>query len=243
MNCSKITYQSYDHRLKNFVMDGGNPDLIPETEIPRSTICYWLNNGVKEVISHEVFDQDAIDLQKRVLELEKENAELRVENELLKSTREAVGWSLESVRLPAESLKQTMLELISTAVTVISLSKYLKAVGISSSRYHAWRRREQGCELEDHSYCPHTFPTKLISPEVKTIGEMVQAKEYAHFSIRALAFHATRVGKVVASPTKWHKLIREYGWTRPRKRLYLSSRKSAFALLDRMNTGMSIPRL
>jgi hypothetical protein len=39
-------------------------------------------------------------------------------------------------------------------------------------------------------------------------------------SIRGLALHAQRVGKVFAHPGTWGKLIRERGWRRPRLRLY-----------------------
>jgi transposase InsO family protein len=39
-------------------------------------------------------------------------------------------------------------------------------------------------------------------------------------SLRTLAVHAQRIGKVFASPSTWAKLIRERGWLRPRQRVH-----------------------
>jgi putative transposase len=39
-------------------------------------------------------------------------------------------------------------------------------------------------------------------------------------SLRALALHAQRIGKVLASPSTWYRLVRKAGWRRPRDRVY-----------------------
>jgi len=39
-------------------------------------------------------------------------------------------------------------------------------------------------------------------------------------SLRTLAMHAQRIGKVFASATTWAKLVRVRGWLRPRKRVH-----------------------
>jgi transposase InsO family protein len=39
-------------------------------------------------------------------------------------------------------------------------------------------------------------------------------------SLRALALHAQRIGKVLASPSTWYRLVRKAGWRRPRNRVY-----------------------
>ncbi len=50
--------------------------------------------------------------------------------------------------------------------------------------------------------------------------KMVETDEYRHMSLRALALHAQRIGKVLASPSTWYRLVRSAGWRRPRKRVY-----------------------
>jgi putative transposase len=64
------------------------------------------------------------------------------------------------------------------------------------------------------------MPQRLTYGEVEAIGGMVQSTEHRHLSIRGLALHAQRIGKVFAHPATWGKLIRERGWGRPRLRLY-----------------------
>ncbi len=49
---------------------------------------------------------------------------------------------------------------------------------------------------------------------------MVESDNHRHMSLRALALHAQRIGKVIASPSTWYRLVRKAGWRRPRNRIY-----------------------
>jgi len=49
---------------------------------------------------------------------------------------------------------------------------------------------------------------------------MVQDAAFRHVSLRALALHAQRIGRVCAAVSTWARLVRERGWLRPRRRLY-----------------------
>jgi transposase InsO family protein len=49
---------------------------------------------------------------------------------------------------------------------------------------------------------------------------MVESADHRHMSLRALALHAQRIGKVLASPSTWYRLVRTAGWRRPRYRVY-----------------------
>jgi transposase InsO family protein len=79
---------------------------------------------------------------------------------------------------------------------------------------------QHACTLDDQSSCPHTAPHRLTPPEVRTIKEMVTALEYRHVPTGALAVLAQRLGKVWASPSSWYRLVRKYGWRRPRLRVH-----------------------
>jgi transposase InsO family protein len=50
--------------------------------------------------------------------------------------------------------------------------------------------------------------------------EMVESNDHRHMSLRGLALHAQRIGKIVASPSTWYRLVRNAGWRRPRNRVY-----------------------
>jgi transposase InsO family protein len=49
---------------------------------------------------------------------------------------------------------------------------------------------------------------------------LAESSEHRHMSLRALALHAQRNGKVVASPSTWYRFARKLAWGRPRRRLY-----------------------
>ncbi len=96
----------------------------------------------------------------------------------------------------------------------------LRIVGLSASRYHAWRRVPIVCGLDDRSPCPRTMPSRLAASEIAAIKDMVLAPEYRHMPVRTLALYAQRIGKVFASTATWARLIRERDWRRPRFRVH-----------------------
>jgi putative transposase len=49
---------------------------------------------------------------------------------------------------------------------------------------------------------------------------MVTAPEYRHVPTGTLAVLAQRLNTVSASPTTWYRLVRTYGWRRPRLRVH-----------------------
>jgi Integrase core domain len=49
---------------------------------------------------------------------------------------------------------------------------------------------------------------------------MVTALEYRHVPTGTLALLAQRLGKVWASPSTWYRLVRTFGWRRPRLRVH-----------------------
>jgi transposase InsO family protein len=56
--------------------------------------------------------------------------------------------------------------------------------------------------------------------EIESMRKRVESVDHRHMSLRALAFHAQRIGRVVASPSTWYRLARKLAWGRPRRRLY-----------------------
>jgi transposase InsO family protein len=61
---------------------------------------------------------------------------------------------------------------------------------------------------------------QLTIEEVFAIKDMATSDEYRHVPTNVLSVLAQRLGKVFASASTWHKLIKERGWRRPRKRLH-----------------------
>ena len=129
-------------------------------------------------------------------------------------------------RLPDGERKQALLGAIDRARAGIPLAHALSVIGLSKSRVHAWAARQKRCSLDDRPSCPRSRPGRLTFNEITAMGDMVESPDHRHMSIRALALHAQRVGRVFAHPITWGRLIRERGWRRPRLRLHPAKPKT-----------------
>ena len=55
---NSITYNTYDHRVKELIIQSKNTELFPDIKIPKSTIRSWMNQGIRKVVSP--FEDDEI---------------------------------------------------------------------------------------------------------------------------------------------------------------------------------------
>ncbi len=212
--------QSYDYRIREAICETGDRDLFPELNIPRSTIRSWARRGVPDVVTCDLALGDRSDLVVEIRELRHRTALLGAVIGLLIAMLRVSKISLNHERLPEGASKRVLLRAIERAGRVLPLNAALRIARISSSRYHSWTRAEAGCELDDQSSCPRIVPTRLTPNEVEAMQEMVESDDHRHMSLRALALYAQRIGKVIASPSTWYRLVRKAGWRRPRNRVY-----------------------
>jgi hypothetical protein len=117
---------------------------------------------------------------------------------------------LDYERFSQRAAKRTLLRAIGRSETAMPLSAALRITRLSASRYHGWCRVEAGCDLDDQTSCPRVVPTRLTLSEVETVREMVESVDHRHMSVRALALHAQRIGKV------FHRRRRGIGWSEQR---------------------------
>ena len=130
------------------------------------------------------------------------------------------GCRLTGDRLPDGKAKAEVLRAITAAKKTLPLKSIARILGLSPSRYHAWRRLDTPCGLADRPSCPKTHPRQLTAQETATIQQMVTSNEYRHMPTSTLAVYAQRVGRVFASASTWVRLVRTHGWRRPRARVY-----------------------
>ena len=162
------------------------------------------------------------------------------------------GGKLDGDRLPDGETKSAVLRAIASVTGVLSLSTVLRIVGVSTARYHAWRRKEDGCGLDDQPSCPKSFPSQLTRDEVSTMRDFVESESYRHIAVQNLALYAQRLGKLFASASTWYKMIRRRGWKRPRRRVHPAKPKTGLratrpneywqidATVIRLTTGIRI---
>jgi putative transposase len=212
--------RSYDYRIQAAICETGDRELFPELKIPRSTIRSWIHRGAPDVVSVDLASHDRADLIAEIRHYRHRTALLGSVVGLLIAMLRVSKVQLDYERLPDGDAKRILLRAIERAGTVLPLNVALRIARLSSSRYHSWCRAEDGCELDDQSSCPRVVPTRLTPSELEAMQEMVESDDNRHMSLRGLALHAQRIGKIFASPSTWYRLVREAGWRRPRKRLY-----------------------
>ncbi|MBN1611873.1 MAG: DDE-type integrase/transposase/recombinase [Polyangiaceae bacterium] len=220
--------RTYDHRVKAQIIATGNPHLFPELQIPLSTCRSWMRRGVGAVMTVDAPLESEAQLRHRIVKLERRVAILAAVLGLVLALLRVSGFKLEMGRVPDAQNKRLLLGAVERARKTMPLARALRVIGLSASRYHDWVGIRTGCSLTDRSSCPRSKPQRLTHAEVETIGDMVQSREHRHMSIRGLALHAQRVGRVFAHPATWAKLIRERGWRRPRLRLHPPKPKVGF---------------
>ncbi|MFK7991378.1 MAG: transposase [Sandaracinaceae bacterium] len=212
--------KQYDHRIRHAIVKAGDPYLFPGLAIPDSTRRSWLSRGAPDVVTLDARDTEVVVLHADVARLEKRVALLGTVVRLLVTLVRVSQMSLSGVRVPSASGKRRVLHAVARAEPTIGRSAALRILGLTPARAMQWSRRERACALEDAPPCPRTVPGRLTRDERGDIRDLVEAEEYKHLSLRSLAILGKRIGKVFASYETWSRLVREYGWNRPRRRLY-----------------------
>jgi putative transposase len=212
--------QRYDHRLRHFVYSTGDVTLATNLGVPRSTARGWLGAAPTVVVSLDAADLTEPELRQEVVKLrrrvQKLTALLRLALALLRTS----GFRLTEEHLPDGRDKTRILRAVDLARAHLPLRAVLRFLEVSPSRFHAWRRRQHACALDDQSSCPRTAPSRLTPPEVRVIKDMVMSPEFRHVPTGTLAVLAQRLGTVCASPSTWYRLVRQHGWRRPRLRVH-----------------------
>jgi len=229
----------YDHRIKEQIVRSRNPNLFPELHIPPSTARSWIRRGLGEVVSLHPDEVGKDVLRDRIAIPEGRVWMLSTLLHLGTVLLRISGCQLDWHRLPDSGAKLTLLHAVERARRVLPLSAVLRVLHPSPSRYHAWVRAEQGCDLEDQPSCPRSTSHRLTPEEVGTMKGMVTSADCRHMSIRALALHAQRIGKVFAHPATWAKLIRERKWLRLGLRVYPAKPKIGMRA-DRPNAAWHV---
>jgi transposase InsO family protein len=227
--------RTYDHRIKQAILESETRDLFPELEIPKSrasgagqalatasaaTIRSWIHRGLADVVTSELIPCDRAVLISEIHALRQRTALLTAVVGLLVAMLRVSKNRLDYERYADGPSKVLLLRAIERSSKVLSLGSALRVARLSPSRYHSWRQLEAGCDLDDQPSCPRVRPARLTPQEAETMRTLAESVDHRHMSLRALALHAQRIEKVFASPSTWYRVARKLDWRRPRSRLY-----------------------
>ena len=201
---------TYDHRLRNLVARAG-PAAVNDMALPRATVATWKRKGHLAVVSSEVFAEPHVEHLAKVARLQRRLALMRSLLCLLLVLVRVRGARLVDERLPDGKDKARILSAIERALRVVPRRLVFAAVGMSASRLRRWKARSALCVLDDQVSCPKQQPSRLTFAEEQKMRDLVESHELRHFSIRALAMYARRIGVLFASDSTWWRTIHDKG--------------------------------
>lgn len=219
------TRRTYDYRLRKLVQQTGDLAIATRLGGPRSTAARWRNQDEATIVTAEPLSIREKQLQAEVVRLRRRVRGFRAVVLLLDALLRVMGVKLDWRRLPDGERKSDLLRAIEQAKSCLKLRHLLRILGLSASRYHAWRRSELRCELADHLSCPSSSAHRLSRAEIQSIREMVESPDFRHVPTERLAVLAQRLKKVFASASTWRRFVRENGWRRPSLRVHTAKPK------------------
>jgi len=125
--------RSDDHRLRDLVQTVGDPDVVADLGVPRSTALGWLRGESRPVITADVLDMDTVRLQAEVLKLRHRVRMLGAIVRLLVALLRVLDLRLARMRLPEGAAKTRLLRAIDRAQGSISLRAALRILRLSPS--------------------------------------------------------------------------------------------------------------
>jgi hypothetical protein len=123
--------RTYDHQIQEAICESGDRDtrrlrlLLPELNIPRSTIRSWLHRGTTDVVYCDIANDDSFELVAEIERLRRRMALLRAIIGLLIAMLRASKIQLDYERLPDDDAKRILLRSIERARKVLPLTAAL----------------------------------------------------------------------------------------------------------------------
>lgn len=213
---------SFDHRIKQRIVSEGNPALIKEYGGSVNTAKNWLYRGIpKTIVDPSIGDLKSasiLALEKKIRKLEKERDEWKAAVKLLESVNQSVKINLQGRHITDKKIRSNVLKAIDKASKTIGVKKSRELVGVSTARLNRWRVAGRKCEATGVGSCVRRHPNQLTGNEVKTMQHLVNSKQFSHFPIKSLHYHAKRKQLLSCCLGTWYKYVDLHGWSRPREK-------------------------
>jgi hypothetical protein len=208
----------YDHRLVAVIQRTRDITIATRAGVPRSTAAGWLKQAPRHVRDADE-DRAFLDLHRRLARLERRCQRLSAILRLFVVLFRVLRPDLSHVRFVGLD-KARLLRAVHRSRGVLGLRRALSLLGLSLSRFHAWARLGQGCQLDDQPSCPNSTPQRLTPTEVLSMRQVATSEHFRHVPTGRLALLAQRLAIVFASTSTWYRFVRERGWRRPTVRVH-----------------------
>lgn len=149
----------YDQRLVRAVQDAGDVPIATRVGVPRSTAAGWLKQARRQPASD---DHAILVLHRRLARLERRCRRLAAMLRLFVILFRVLKPDLSHVRFVGLD-KARLLRAVGRTRGVLGLTRALSVLGLSLSRFNAWARLGEGCQLDDQPSCPVSTPQRLAA--------------------------------------------------------------------------------
>ena len=123
--------RTYDYRIQEAICESGDRDLLPELNIPRSTIRSWIHRGTTDVVACGFADDERAELVAEIEKLRRRAALLGAVVALLVAVLRTSKIKLDDERLPEGDAKRILLRAIKRARKVLPLNTALRITRLS----------------------------------------------------------------------------------------------------------------
>ena len=138
--------QCYDHRLPELVHRTWDVTIAPDLGVPQSTDREWLRQRPAVVVSLDVTTLNEQDLHHEVVQHRRRVQKLAALLRLVLVVLRVSGFTLSCERLADGRDKRRILRALDQARACMPLRGLLRVLGLSPSRFHAWRQQDR-CAL------------------------------------------------------------------------------------------------
>ena len=140
--------RTYDHRIREAILESGDREHFPELEIPDSTIRSWIHRGLPKVVTSEQHTCDRTALVSEIRALRHRAALLAGVVGLLVVMLRISKDRADCERYAGGRSKATLVGAIDRASEVLPLTVAQRVADLSYSRFHSWRQLELRCESD-----------------------------------------------------------------------------------------------
>ena len=207
-----MAYKKHDSKIKYITWLLQDTSIFANLGIPRTTLNYWVNNSKNK---NEELSEVELSLVDKIKQLKTELQKEQKLRHLLYRIKKIAPLNKDTDKVRDSSKKKKVLEEIENSKKFATLNEILNTIGLSKSAYFRWRSE----------IYPNTISAKptrlqlnqLTYSEISKMRYYLSSREYMHYPIHGLFYHALRNDDIICSKQTWYKYAKIFNikrWNR-----------------------------
>lgn len=199
------TYKKYDDTIKEIIIQTGNPNALPELNIPRTTALYWIQKSKKKI---KLCKKDtAHNLYKNVKKLKKD-----IITEKTKNYFQILVCKVYKDVKDGTKRDKAIVKLIIKFKTQLPIKVLCKLASFDLKKFYSISN------TKPKTIFYRTKKNQLTIREQKMIAKLARCSSLSHLSLKRLHLHAYRNSIVICGYDTFRKYISKFMINRKRNR-------------------------